>query len=84
MPFCMGVLRKEARRAGVLAPVEAGGDRDVPQVDQGVDELNERQPVSLQLKGPLAEQVIHAEADGQRRLPVDGVANCLDRLAEKA
>ena len=57
---------------------------DVPDVDEVVDELDERQRVALELRAGLADEHVGRDAHGDRAVVADRVLHLLDRLAPEA
>ncbi len=85
--FCQGIARPdaiEARRRRVLAPLGDAGEVDVPDVDEMVDHLGERDSVALELRARLAEEHVAREPNGDRGVVADGLLDLLDRLAPEA
>jgi hypothetical protein len=74
----------EPRGGRVLTPLGDPRDVDVPDVDEIVDELDERKAVALQLGAGLAHEHVgrHANADGA--VVADRFLHLLDRLLPEA
>ena len=81
-PFELVALLEEARRARVLGPLNDRAHVHVPQIDERVGQTDESKPL-LELDAGRPER-LHAQADGDRAVVADGLADDLERLQPEA
>ena len=78
------VLLEEPGRAGVLPPLGDVADRQVPEVDEVVDVLDEAVAVLLELDAGRAVQRVDRESRGDRAVVTHGFAHLLEALTPEA
>ena len=80
LPRNLVTLAVETRRTGILAPFRDVADLDVPDVDQIVGQLDELDPVDLDLDTGGAIERVDGEARGDGAVVPDGVLHLLQGL----